>query len=153
MKPKAMQNADNDTKTLTLPSTLDAVEQACERLIAEVRSRNFSDDDCFAIHLALEEALMNAARHGNALDPQKTVRIDYRLTDETFEITITDQGTGFDPDALPDPRSQENLYKYGGRGVLLMRAYMDAVQFNPAGNQVHMTKHRSTPNTPAPKTP
>ena len=109
-------------------------------MIAEVAAANFSPDDVFAIHLALEEALLNAARHGNGLDPAKTVGIEYALGPEKFEVFITDQGRGFDPNSLPDPRTEENLRKFTGRGVLLMRAYMDLVEFNAAGNQVHMVR-------------
>ncbi len=138
-----MGNADTDRKTLTLPSDVSAVEQVCEGLLAEAAAQSFGEDDLFAIHLALEEALMNAAKHGNALDPNKCVRVEYLITPERFDVTITDQGCGFNPEALPDPRSKENLYKYGGRGVLLMRAYMDTVEFNPSGNRVHMVKYRT----------
>jgi serine/threonine-protein kinase RsbW len=92
--------------------------------------------------LALEESLFNAARHGNKLDPEKTVTVDFLINSEKIDLTVTDQGDGFDPEELPDPRKHENLYKYGGRGVLLMRSYMDVVEFNEKGNQVHMVKYR-----------
>ena len=137
-----MKDVNTDRRTLIVSSDVAAVERVCERLLAEAAAQAFEEDDLFAIHLALEEALMNAAKHGNALDPNKEVNVEYEVTAEKFDVTVTDQGDGFDPDALPDPRSKENLYKYGGRGVLLMRAYMDVVEFNSKGNRVHMVKYR-----------
>ena len=98
------------------------------------------------VHLALEEAFLNAAQHGNKLDPTKKVKIDYALTAEEIEISITDQGGGFNPNSVPDPRSDENLYKPDGRGLLLIQSYMDTVEFNESGNRVRMVKQK-TKNT------
>ncbi len=137
-----MALSERDYKSMAVVSSADAVEDACQRLLAEVTVAGFGEEDVFAIHLALGEAMMNAARHGNNMDPQKNLAIEYSITLEKFDISITDEGTGFEPDMLPDPRSDENLYKYGGRGVLLMRAYMDVVEFNAGGNRVHMVKYR-----------
>lgn len=132
-----------DRKVLSIPSSTSAVEEVCQRLLAEAASQGYGCDDLFGIHLAMEEALMNAAKHGNHLDPDKQVVVEYQITPEKFDISVADQGNGFDPEALPDPRQHENLYKYGGRGVLLMRSYMDVVEYSPKGNQVHMVKCRS----------
>ncbi len=97
------------------------------------------------MHLALQEAFINAVRHGNQMDPDKEVKIEYLVDPEKFEISVTDEGEGFDPEAVPDPRCGENLYKPNGRGLLLMRAYMDAVEYNEKGNRVRMVRYRERP--------
>ena len=119
-----------------------------ERLLAvedyDARDRN-------AIRLALDEALVNAVKHGNKMDRNKRVRIAYQVTDARFEVTIQDEGAGFNPDEVPDPLALENLERPSGRGLLLMRHYMSDVVFQPPGNKVTMRKLRSqlTRNGPA----
>jgi serine/threonine-protein kinase RsbW len=98
------------------------------------------DHDLFSIKLALEEALVNAIRHGNQYDRAKTVQIAYRLLPDRFEVHITDEGGGFDPSNVPNPTALENLACPGGRGVMLMRRYMTEVCFNERGNAVSMCK-------------
>ena len=88
---------------------------------------------------------MNAVKHGNKQDPARDVIIEYDLTPEKVDIRVTDQGRGFDPDSLEDPRLGDNIYKTDGRGVLLIRSYMDSVEYNELGNSVRMTKFNSKP--------
>ena len=103
----------------------------------------YSEGDQFAIKLALEEGLNNAIKHGNAYDPAKTVQVTFAVTPQQVDISITDEGQGFDPARVPDPTCDENLEKPCGRGIMLMRAYMDEVHYNPCGNQVRMVKKNS----------
>jgi len=98
------------------------------------------DHDLFSIKLALEEALVNAIRHGNQSDGSKTVQIAYRLLPDRFEVHITDEGAGFDPSEVPDPTALEHLECPGGRGLMMMRHYMTEVSFNERGNAVTMCK-------------
>ncbi len=97
-----------------------------------------SERDVFSIRLALEEALVNAIKHGNQLDRSKKVSIWYRVLSDRFEIKITDEGPGFDPADVPDPTAVENLERPCGRGVMLMRHYMNEVDYLPPGNTVSM---------------
>jgi serine/threonine-protein kinase RsbW len=115
----------------------------CAKILCHSRSLKYSDDDLFAVHLALEEAIVNAVRHGNKQDPAKDVVIEYDLTPERIDLWITDQGRGFDSEHLADPRLGANVYKTGGRGVLLIRSYMDCIEYNSTGNSIHMTKFNS----------
>lgn len=131
-------------KTLVISSTKVAAAKVCRELLSEVEANDYAKDDIFAIHLALDEAVVNAVKHGNSLDPEKKVTLKWRVTDEKFEISVTDTGDGFKPGELPDPRCGENLEKPSGRGVLLMRSYMDVVEFNDRGNCVHMVKYNSS---------
>ena len=115
-------------------------------ILPKLKAHNFSEDDIFAIHLALEEAFINAVNHGNRMDPEKEIKIEYSVSEGKVEISMTDEGRGFDPDAVPDPRYGENLYKAGGRGLLLIRSYMDEVEFNERGNRVRMVRYKERPN-------
>lgn len=137
--------SETPTKRITVvDNDVYAISKICGRLLDEVREKNFNTEEIFAIHLALEEAIFNAIKHGNKFDPEKSVDIDYQITDDKCDIAVADEGAGFSPDSLPDPRDEENLYKPCGRGVLLMRSYMDVVEFNEPGNKVHMVKFKKT---------
>jgi serine/threonine-protein kinase RsbW len=123
-----------------------AVEKQWRWILPKLKAHNFSENDIFAIHLAIEEAFINAIRHGNKMDPRKEVKIDYFVDDRKVEISMTDEGQGFNPNAVPDPRCGENLYKAGGRGLLLIRSYMDVVEFNDRGNCVLMVRYKERPH-------
>lgn len=115
----------------------------CAKILCHIGQLKYSDDDLFAIHLAMEEAIVNAVKHGNKQDPAREVIIEYDLTPEKIDLWVTDQGRGFDSNHLADPRLGDNIYKTNGRGVLLIRSYMDSVKYNRAGNSVHMVKLNS----------
>jgi len=132
-------------RSIVIESVPSAIEGVCERIILELEANNFSQEDVFAIHLALEEAFLNAIRHGNKMDAEKEIKIDYSVDLGKIEISITDKGDGFDPESVPDPRCGENLYKIEGRGLFLMRSYMDVVRFNERGNCVCMVKYKGKP--------
>ncbi len=126
--------------TLKFCSCLNTARQIEEDLLAQCQTHHFCQDDIFSIKLALEEALVNACKHGNKMDPAKQVIVSYRITDQRADVKIEDQGEGFNPAELPDPTMEENLEMTHGRGILLMRAYMSSVVFNPQGNKVTLTK-------------
>jgi serine/threonine-protein kinase RsbW len=98
------------------------------------------DRDLFSIKLALEEALVNAIKHGNQYDRNKKVDISYAVLADRFVIHITDEGEGFDPLDVPDPTAIENLERSCGRGLMLMKYYMSEVNYNDRGNSVTMAK-------------
>jgi serine/threonine-protein kinase RsbW len=125
-------------------SCLNRARQIETTILEECQKHHFSQDDIFAIKLALEEALVNACKHGNCMDAGKCVKVQYHITDQRADIAIEDQGKGFNPAELPDPTADENLEMCSGRGILLMRAYMSSVVFNPAGNKVTLTKFNET---------
>jgi serine/threonine-protein kinase RsbW len=101
----------------------------------------FSDQELFAVKMAVEEALVNAIKHGNQMDPDKSVTVLYKLHPEKFEVRITDEGPGFNPEDVPDPTAPENLERPCGRGLLLMRYYMNEVSFDNGGRTIAMAKH------------
>ncbi|MGQ9631136.1 MAG: response regulator [bacterium] len=101
------------------------------------------------IRLSLDEAITNAIEHGNKLDPQKTVGVRCGIDGERFWARVEDEGDGFRWREIPDPRSMEALFEKRGRGIFLMRYYMDEINFNDKGNVVTMIKYRSSPKDSA----
>jgi serine/threonine-protein kinase RsbW len=89
--------------------------------------------------------LTNAVKHGNAYDPEKKVTVRYAVTPETLVVIVRDEGPGFIPAAVPDPTSPERLSVPSGRGIMLLRAYMDEVEYRDKGREVRFAKHRSNP--------
>jgi serine/threonine-protein kinase RsbW len=119
------------------PAEARSIQERIEQLLQE---RQAHDHDIFSIRLALEEALVNAIKHGNQMDRAKKVQVSYRLLADRFEVAIVDEGEGFDPNDVPDPTAIENLERPCGRGLMLMRHYMSEVQYNARGNAVTMSK-------------
>jgi len=139
--PAGERERSGPVPTTRIPSCTDAARQVASRVVAETEARGYCPEAVFAIKLALEEALTNAIKHGNRRDPAKMVRFEYSVSPTCTEICIADQGPGFDPTELPDPTADENLECPTGRGIMLMRAYMDHVEFNERGNTVRMIKY------------
>ena len=126
--------------TVSQLNTLEEGYRVADALLEELQKTGYSEMAVFAVRLAIEEALNNAIRHGNGLDPGKTAELTYEVTDQQVDIRISDEGPGFDFQDVPDPTLDENLDKPTGRGLMLIRAYMDTVQFNDKGNELHMVK-------------
>ena len=131
------------TKQFILKSGGDEARAAQDALLAALEEREFDASCCFAVRLALEEALSNAFKHGNKNDPSKVVRLHYSVDSDSIEIQVEDEGEGFDPDAVPDPTEQENLEIPSGRGIVLMKSFMSEIAYEPPGNRVRMTFRRS----------
>jgi len=128
------------SQSWTIPSTNTAAAQVQQQVVDAIQGHDYKREAIFAVRLALDEALVNAVKHGNQNDPDKTIRVDFEIDDVRMVIKITDEGTGFKPQDLPDPTAEENLSRPNGRGVMLMRAYMTTVDFNDEGNRVILTK-------------
>ena len=94
---------------VVIPSDTDAGQAVQERIVARLESLGYSMRDVFGIRLALEEALVNAIKHGNGLDPDKTVRVNCLIEDDLLRVEIEDQGPGFNMSDVPDPTAEENL--------------------------------------------
>ena len=117
--------------------------QRVEAAILESLQKHAWDErSVFGVRLALEEALVNAIKHGNRLAPDKRVRVVCRISSELIRVEITDQGEGFDPTTVPDPTDPDRLGTPYGRGVMLIKAFMSRVQYNASGNQVVLEKNR-----------
>lgn len=103
-----------------------------------VEKHGFDEQALFAIKLALEEALINAIKHGNRQDAKKTVTVDAKVSDKRAEFIIHDQGQGFVRTEVPDPTEQDNREKSSGRGLLLIEAYMTEVSYSDQGRRIKM---------------
>ena len=134
------------THDLFVASDLAEVRRVQDMVEAALQANRFGETDQFAVKLAVEEALVNAIKHGNQLDPAKRVRVRYAVDGETFHIHITDEGPGFNPEDLPDPTADDFLERPCGRGVLLIRSFMTTVDFLGRGNEVVMSKVKTPPD-------
>jgi serine/threonine-protein kinase RsbW len=131
-------------KKAVIPSDLNQARELEERILSEVQGCGYSEAESFAIKLSLEEALINAIKHGNQYNPEKSVEVAWDVTSLHVEFTITDEGEGFTACCVPDPTEDDNLERPCGRGLMLMQAYMDEVHFNPRGNSLSMRKSRAS---------
>jgi serine/threonine-protein kinase RsbW len=115
-----------------------------DRILEELKRRNYSEEAVFGIKLALEEALTNAVKHGNRCDPCKCVTVKYAISDEEAVISVRDEGEGFVPGEIPDCTAPDRLPLPNGRGIMLMRAYMDTVSYREDGREVLFIKRRNS---------
>lgn len=132
-----------DTRHVSIPSDTSLGMEVQEQIISQMEELEFPSRDVFCTRLALSEGVTNAIRHGNRMDPAKQVTIDWTVTHEKIHVVITDEGEGFQTEEVVDPTDDENLERPGGRGVMLIRSFMDLVQYNQRGNQLTMEKLRS----------
>jgi serine/threonine-protein kinase RsbW len=129
--------------SVDLPSERGASRRVTDELLEQLGHHGWSPSDIFAIHLAAEEAIVNAIVHGNRLDPRRTVHVECVVSADTARIEVTDEGEGFDPGAVPDCTQDDRLDCPSGRGVMLMRSFMTRIEYNAKGNGVLLEKIRN----------
>jgi len=123
-----------------LPSDLSLMNGVLHYLIERAARLGIINQDSSNLFIALDEAFVNAVKHGNKGDSSKLVRITAELSAREARFTVEDEGEGFDPAAIPDPLDPTNLFKTSGRGVLLIYNIMDEVEYNERGNRLTMVK-------------
>jgi serine/threonine-protein kinase RsbW len=121
-------------------SRLELIPDCIARLEKKIKRLSLSEEDLFDIKLCLQEALVNAVKHGNKFDPSLAVECSVEVSGGRLTIQVRDQGAGFDERAVPSPVHTENLTKTSGRGVYLIKKLMDEVEFFDRGRGVKMTK-------------
>ena len=131
--------------SLVVKSEPEALTRPCRQILSSLEAKGFSQDDIFAVHLALEEGFLNAVKHGNKMDSTKKVKVEYAVDQEKVEIVISDEGEGFDPGAIPDPRVGENLFRPEGRGLRLISSYMHTVEYTSRGTSLRMVRYKGRP--------
>ena len=131
------------THEQTIPSRTTAASEVVDALLAQLRRDDWEPHDVFGVHMAVEEALVNAITHGNKEDPSKSVSVRWQSSPDRLRVEIIDEGTGFDPQLLPDPICDAYLSEPHGRGLLLIRWFMSTVRFLGAGNHLVMEKERT----------
>lgn len=113
------------------------------RIIETLESLGYPGADTFRIRLCLEEGIVNAIKHGNGMDPEKSVRILCKAGPEKVYVEIEDEGEGFDVEDVPDPTLDENLDRPCGRGIMLMRSFMNLIEYRNEGTLLILEKARS----------
>lgn len=128
--------------SIHLPSERGASRLVTEDLLEQLGAHGWDQSDVFSIHLAAEEAIVNAIVHGNKLDPAKRVHVECLVSPDVVRVEITDEGAGFDPAKVPDCTMDDRLEVPSGRGVMLMRTFMTRIEYNAKGNRVLMEKRK-----------
>lgn len=132
--------------SLTLDSTLDSVDRGEAAAEQQAALAGIPEDDRYQVSMAVREALVNAVMHGNAYDPAKNVTVSFENDGKSLIIRVADQGTGVDPDHLPDPLAPENILRGSGRGIFLIRSFMDEVQFRKLDPGTELTLIKRLPS-------
>ena len=133
----------DQTTRLVLPSHIEAVAEAAAAVANFLQSCGVGDEVAFGIDIAVREAVTNAIVHANKEDETKSIEVTVNCVGHALEIEIKDQGEGFDPASVADPTEPANLLKTSGRGIFLMRNFMDEVQWSSrpeGGTTLHMVK-------------
>ena len=127
-----------------LDSNLDSVDNAEEIAVGIAQRAGFSEEDLMKIGMAVRESVVNAVVHGNRYSSMKKVRFSVVRSGARFTVRIADEGEGFDPDNVPNPLAEENLMRSSGRGIFLIRSFMDEVEMRrlePAGTELTLVKY------------
>jgi serine/threonine-protein kinase RsbW len=132
----------NAERTLraSLPSKLTDYHAFIQSALEQLADLGWGKCDLFGVHMALEESISNAIRHGNKEDPSKFVDVECRLAPHRFWLQVCDEGPGFKPEVVPDCCAPDRLEVVGGRGLALMKAYMTRLHYNDQGNCLTMEK-------------
>ena len=129
-----------------LESTLESVDSAEQIVLQEAQALGLDDDDLYRVGIAIRESMVNAVVHGNRYNSRKKVHLKVERTADRLAIEVADEGDGFDQSAVPDPLAGENLLRGSGRGVMLMKSFMDEFQISqrqPQGTEVKMVKYKA----------
>ncbi|MDB5335626.1 MAG: btrW [Planctomycetaceae bacterium] len=128
------------TESVKSPADMSAV---IENVASKMAHSGFARRDIVGVRVALEEAVLNSFKHAYHNSPGKPVIIRHVIDRDQVLLEVEDQGTGFNPASIPDPTSPENWERDSGRGIFLMRSYMNSVSFNDRGNCVTLCKQPS----------
>jgi len=127
--------------SFTMPSEVASIPSCVDKLVQLLKSAGCLEDKQTDIEMAAFEALANAVIHGNREDASKRVHIHYHCRPgEDIAIVVKDEGQGFSPERVPDPTAPENIEAEHGRGILMMRAFMDEVRYEANGTELHLRK-------------
>src|SRR5271155_3021009 len=142
-----------DTKHLevTLDTHVESVNLAEEMCVRVAEAVGFGEDECYRIGMAVREGVINAFHYGNQEKPEKKIHLGIELSADRMVIRVMDEGKGFKLKDVPDPLAEENLLSTSGRGIFLMRAFMDefdVVSGKTGGAEIVMAKRLPLPGSP-----
>jgi serine/threonine-protein kinase RsbW len=135
---------ESETVERFLDSNLESVDRAEEIAVAVAKRAGFDEDDLLKIGMAVRESMVNAVVHGNRYNANKKVRFSVVKNSERFTVRVADEGEGFDYEHLPDPLAPENLLRSSGRGIFLIRSFMDELlvrRVEPGGMEFTLVKY------------
>jgi serine/threonine-protein kinase RsbW len=138
------QGGKDHSDEALLNSTLESVDEAERRVLHVAGQLGLEEDDLHALGMAVREAAVNAVVHGNRYSAKKKVHLKVSHTADRLTIVIADEGEGFDESSIPDPLASENLMRQSGRGLLLIRAFVDEFELKrrePKGTEVRLVKY------------
>jgi serine/threonine-protein kinase RsbW len=144
---------DSKHLEITLETQVESVNLAEEMCLRVAEAAGFGEDDCYRIGMSVREGVINAFHYGNEERPEKKIHLALDLTPEKMIIRVLDEGKGFDLTSVPDPLAEENLLSTSGRGIFLMRAFMDEFAVVPGrtgGAEIIMSKKLPIPGNPGP---
>lgn len=124
-----------------IPSSLEVIPPFISKVIEKIKALGMSEDELFNVRLCLEEALVNAVKHGNKMDSNLFVEVSLKADSDRLVMEIKDEGEGFDFVNIKDPTREENLERTQGRGVFLIKKLMDEVRFEEKGSRIVMIKY------------
>ncbi|MBB5330561.1 ATP-binding protein [Tunturiibacter gelidoferens] len=141
----ALADSTTSRVSFTLDSSLDSVNKIEQTAEQCAQRAGFDEDTVPHIAMAVREAAVNAVLHGNSYDTNKHVIASFETTSDSLIIRISDQGPGLDPEKIPDPLAPENILRGSGRGIFLIKAFMDEVNFRQLhpGTELTLIKHRT----------
>ena len=125
---------------MKVPSEIKSIKRVSSKILSSLSSYELNKDTLFDIRLCTEEAVRNAIVHGSGLKKGSRVSVYYWVDKDNLHIEIEDEGAGFDLNTVPDPTKNSNIIKRSGRGVYLIKKFMDRVSFNEKGNKIKMEK-------------
>ncbi|MFH1752685.1 MAG: ATP-binding protein [Candidatus Omnitrophota bacterium] len=131
-------------ESIKITSNVKNIRKVSPRIISLLQERNIDNAYIFDIRLSVEETVLNAIEHGNGKNEKLTVEVTFAIDDQKIEISVEDQGPGFDHKSVPDPTKSGNILRSHGRGVYLVHKLMDKVEYNDKGNKVKLTKYFSS---------
>jgi serine/threonine-protein kinase RsbW len=137
--------AGNKILDVWLDSSLDSVDAAESRVLEAAGDAGYEEEDLHRLGMAVREAMVNAVVHGNRYNSRKKVHLEITHNEDRLNVAITDEGEGFDPRSVPDPRADENLLRQSGRGILLIQAFVDEFSIGPGdplGTRITLVKYR-----------
>jgi serine/threonine-protein kinase RsbW len=145
------QSGANRNAETQLESTLESVDAAESLVLRYAQEHGFEEEDLHKIGMAVRETMVNAVVHGNRYNLRKKVHLSVAADEDRVAVTIADEGEGFEPKDLPDPLAEENLLRQSGRGLLLIKAFVDEFEMHkappPLGTEVNLVVYRSRPDS------